>query len=328
MERSIFQQYYEHHELVDRFLADKSSAIDVLIPVIHTTELWEANLFSIYREVPVNRLLLGDGGCIDDTIEIAKKFPRVVVVDQKHIKTLGYCMKELIEEVETEWFAYFHSDVYLPPGWFEVMAKYQGQYDWYGCPQQVTTMAEYRQVDSICGERRPYAGTQIGRKQAFVEGLKSIDDDYVYRQEDFVFASIVENGGYKHGFVEDTFHYHQMMRKESPWAREIKKVTIEVEWSPEEKDRAEISQAKGIVKYLHPTSLHKLWLSSILMGLCERNAIDITEFDKWAVGVNPLWHGNMNTSLIKEIIARQRRKQYISEKKLMVKKLVKQLIGK
>lgn len=313
---------------MDRFLENKSSAIDVLIPIIHTTELWEANLFSIYKEIPVNRLLLGDGGCIDDTVEIAKKFPRVVVVDQKHIKTLGYCMKELIERVETEWFAYLHSDVYLPPGWFDVMAKYQNRYDWYGCPQQVTVMAEYKNVDCILGQRRPYAGTQIGRKVAFVEGLKTIDDDYVYRQEDFVFASIVENSGYKHGYVEDTFHYHQMMRKESPWARKIKKVAIEVEWSPEEKDRADISQAKGIVKYLNPTSLHKLWLSGILVELCARNAVNLTEFHKWAIGVNPLWEGNINTSLIRVSISRLKTSQFISGKRLIVKKFINQLTGK
>lgn len=317
MEQSIFRQYYEHHELVDRFLEDKTSAIDVLIPIIHTTELWEANLFSIYREIPVNRLLLGDGGCIDDTIEIAKRFPRVVVVDQKHIKTLGYCIKELIEQVETDWFAYLHSDVYLPQGWFDLMAKYQDQYDWYGCPQQVTSMAEYRLIDNIRGERRPYAGSQIGRKAAFIEGIKSIDDDYVYRQEDLVFASIIEDAGYKNGYVDEAFHYHQIMRKESPWARKIKRVAIEIEWSPEEKARDDNSLARGVVKYLKPTRLHKIWLFDILKELHGRKAIDLTGFYKWAVEVNPLWKGNIDVSLIRELIFREKIKKFI--KSLMEK---------
>lgn len=312
MERSIFQQYYEHRELVDRFLENKSPAVDVIIPIIHTTELWEANLFSIYREIPVNRLLLGDGGCIDDTIEIAKRFPRVVVVDQKHIKTLGYCIRELIEGVETEWFIYLHSDVYLPSGWFDVMEKYQGQYDWYGCPQQITTMAEYRQVDSIRGERRPYAGSQIGRKIAFVEGLKTIDDDYVYRQEDLVFAAIVENSGYRNGYVDDVFHYHQVMRKESPWAREIKGVTIEIEWSPEEKERSDFSFIRGLIKYLKPTRLNKLLVFDVLSYHFEYKAVNLKDFYKWAVETNPLWEGNINISLIRELVFRKKLRRFLS----------------
>ena len=55
---------------------DPSDAVDVLIPVMHTNDLWEANLLSIYREIPVKRLLLGDAGCIDRTVEIARRFPR------------------------------------------------------------------------------------------------------------------------------------------------------------------------------------------------------------------------------------------------------------
>ncbi len=56
-------------------------AVDVIIPIIHTNELWRANLKSIYREIPVNRLILGDGGCIDDSIDVAREFPRVQVLD-------------------------------------------------------------------------------------------------------------------------------------------------------------------------------------------------------------------------------------------------------
>ena len=59
MTESIFQRYYRPVPLVDRFARDPSDAVDVIIPIIHTNELWDTNLRSIYREVPVKRLLLG-----------------------------------------------------------------------------------------------------------------------------------------------------------------------------------------------------------------------------------------------------------------------------
>ena len=131
---SIFEEYYTKQPFHDRFISDNENAIDVIVPVYHTNELWQANLTSIYREVPVSRLLISDGGCIDDSIEIVSKFPRVSVLDHREYKTLGKCIAELIKMVDTKWFIYLHSDVYLPPGWFDTMIKYNNKYDWYGCP--------------------------------------------------------------------------------------------------------------------------------------------------------------------------------------------------
>src|SRR5436190_88090 len=109
---SIFREYYREHNFVDRFETDRSAAVDVIIPVIHTNELWKANLFSLYREIPIHKLFIGDGGCIDNSIDVVKKFPRVEILDHRAYKTLGYSLRKLIEAVEADWFIYVHSDVY------------------------------------------------------------------------------------------------------------------------------------------------------------------------------------------------------------------------
>ena len=80
---SIFERYYKEEIFVDRKIEKKESGIDVIIPLINTNELFERNLYSFYREIPINNLLIGNGGCTDSSIEIAKKFPRVKVFDQK-----------------------------------------------------------------------------------------------------------------------------------------------------------------------------------------------------------------------------------------------------
>lgn len=270
-------------------MSDPTDAIEIVIPVIHTNELWRANLLSIYREVPVRRLLISDGGCKDNSISIAREFPRVEVLDHRQYVSLGYCLRKLIEAVETEWFAYLHSDVYLPAGWFNAMRAHQKEYDWFGCPQRITAMIEYPSVDIMGGEVRPHAGSQMGRKAAFLPGLPEIDDDYVYRQEDFVLRHLVEKHGFKSGNVEDIFHFHQVMHKISPWARKLSSVVVKVEWSREEEVRASMMQIKGIVKYLEPTPALVSEVEVHLRKLLSLNAITKAEFDQWVAATKPGW---------------------------------------
>lgn len=282
---SIFRRYYSRETFRDRFLTDPDDSVDVIIPVVHTNELWESNLNSLYREIPINRLLIGDGGCIDDSIEIALKFPRVEVFDHTSYVSLGYSVRKLIEAVETEWFIYIHSDVYLPDGWFDAMRRHQAEYDWFGCSMQHTVMVEYRLDYGV----RPWAGSQMGRKVAFEEGLAQIDDDYIYRQEDFVFANLVKQAGFKEGRVDDTFHYHQTIHKPSPWARQVQSVKLDTKIDHEEEVRTHTMQARGIVKYLEPNPdlFHRARVS--LLRLFELGELDWHEFKRWVTETNPAW---------------------------------------
>lgn len=242
----IFREYFSDSPFIDRFSLEQDRAITVIIPVIHSNALWRKNLESFYREIPVQELILADGGCIDDTVKIAEEFPRVRVLDHRDFRTLGYSIRGLIEEVSTEWFAYLQSDVFLPPGWFDEMWSHTSEYDWFGCKERHTVMVEY---DGEFGER-PWAGSQIGRKEAFGSGLFEVEDDYVYRQEDYVFANIVKRGGFREGKVSSTFHYHQTCYKESPFFRKIAGVQVNVQPSQAELERMWTMHARGIVKYL------------------------------------------------------------------------------
>lgn len=295
--KSIFSEYYADKPFVDRFVAEPTRAVDVIIPVIHTNELWEANLLSFYREIPINKLLIGDGGCIDDSIRIAEKFPRVQIFDHRSFKSLGYSIRKLIEAVETDWFVYIHSDVYLPSGWFDAMQKHQSEYDWFGCSMQHTVMVEH---DNVYGER-PWAGSQMGRKKAFESGLGRIDDDYVYRQEDFVFADIVQKAGFKEGKVTDTFHYHQTMHKPTPWGRKVKAVKIDVELSREEEVRVWMMMGKGIIKYLQPSNDFLISVASISADyLISNKELTWGEFQQWVRQTNPKWLPYIRRGLLKK----------------------------
>lgn len=311
MKQSIFKEYFTTQDFQDRFLSDDSNAVDVIIPVFHTNELWNANLHSIYREIPVRRLLISDGGVIDDSLDIVKQFPRVEIFDHTKNKTLGKCISELIKEVTSEWFIYLHSDVYLPSGWFEKMINYQDKYDWYGCPMNITVMVNYR----LDEPRRPYAGSQMGRKVAF-QNVDIIDDDYVYRQEDFVFNKIVESAGYTTGKVEDTFHYHQVMYRESKgFDLNVKSVSIETNTNRDEVLRNYEMQLRGVVKYLKPDdewAAKEFETYSTLM--LDRGLIEYKSFRKWISITNPDWLDSFNSNfLINYMIRRIYRKiKYIA----------------
>jgi hypothetical protein len=311
----IFARYYAKEDFVDRYAGRPEGAVDVIIPVLATNELWEKNLISIYREIPVNRLLLGDGGCADETIRIARKFPRVEVLDHSSFKTLGYSVKELIKAVETDWFIYLHSDVYLPEGWFDTMRSHQGQYDWFGCPMRITVLIEYPHSTPD----RPYAGSQMGRKAAFSAKLDRIDDDYVYRQEDFIFARLVEDGNFRHGKIEDTFHYHQVMPRlygKDGRARKFKNIDVAVEMAPEEEMLTIDTQLRGTIKYLRPDLQHIRGVEENLQYLLNMKKIDLQEFHQWVTKTNPEWlpyipasNGRLTfSSLFKRVKERLRRR--------------------
>lgn len=85
----LFEILFDN-EFVDRYEKDKDRAIDVIIPLLNSNHYFNKSLINFYKRIPINRLLIGDGGTTDDSLEILKKFPRVVVFDQSDFKSQGF----------------------------------------------------------------------------------------------------------------------------------------------------------------------------------------------------------------------------------------------
>jgi len=79
-------------------------------------------LESIYRNVPVNRLIVVDGGSTDGTLKLIQQYPKVEVIDDSG-GNRATARQKGIEAVETEWFMFVDSDVILCEGWFDKAAK-------------------------------------------------------------------------------------------------------------------------------------------------------------------------------------------------------------
>lgn len=75
-------------------------------------------LDSIYANIPVNRLIVVDGGSNDGTVDLVQRYPRVEI-----IADLGgnraTARQKGIEAAETEWHLHVDSDVVLCKDWFK-----------------------------------------------------------------------------------------------------------------------------------------------------------------------------------------------------------------
>lgn len=286
MEETIFHRFYQDKTLIDRKTTNNEEGVDVIIPILNTNELFKANLFSFYREIPINKLLIGDGGCIDDSIDIVKHFPRVTIYNQKEFHTLGYRIRKLIEEVSTDWFVYLHSDVFLPKGWYDEMIKHQNKYDWYECFRRMTIIFEYSSEGQNKAER-PFSGSQMGRTEAF-KNIR-IEDDYLYRNEDIIFGELIKAEGFKYGRIADTYHYHQLMNKRGEKEPKLKKIAIEKETDIEWEIQMSKMQIEGIIKYLQPKRYLTKGVNAHISILLRHNALDWSEFKEWVGQTNPAW---------------------------------------
>lgn len=284
---SIFEKYYKKEDFQDRKVQNKESGIDVIIPIFNTNELFEKNLYSIYREIPINRLLIGNAGSTDGSIAILKKFPRVEIFDQSNYKSLGYCIAELISKVQTEWFVYLHADVYLPEKWYDIMIQYQDNYDWFECDRHMTTLIEFD--PNIKNMPRSYSGSQMGRTEAFENIIPKIDDDHLYRNEDIVLQDMILAEGYTYGRVLDTLHYHQVMNKRGEKEPKFKKVLIERFTDKGWEIRTYEMQVRGIIKYTQPKPHLIRAVNKPLRILQQNNSLDINEFKNWVKNTNEVW---------------------------------------
>ncbi|MEM3577073.1 MAG: glycosyltransferase family 2 protein [Candidatus Bathyarchaeia archaeon] len=98
-----------------------NESIDVVMLTKNSERMLEKCLDSVYRNVPVNRLIIVDGYSTDSTLEITKKFHEkygnvVLIMDNG---TRGSARMKGIKEVKTDWFIFVDSDVTLCDGWYE-----------------------------------------------------------------------------------------------------------------------------------------------------------------------------------------------------------------
>ncbi len=99
--------------------------IDVAILTMNSARMLRECFDSVYKNVPVNNLIVVDGFSTDGTVEIVQeykeKYGKVIVVQEKG--TRGSARQTAIGLVQTEWFMFVDSDVTLSKNWFAEAQK-------------------------------------------------------------------------------------------------------------------------------------------------------------------------------------------------------------
>jgi len=100
--------------------------IDVVMLTKNSERLLSKSLASVYKNVPVNRLIVIDAFSTDRTNailnEFSKRYGNVKILTDKGSR--GEARQRGIHEVETDWFMFVDSDVVLCKDWFRKASRH------------------------------------------------------------------------------------------------------------------------------------------------------------------------------------------------------------
>ena len=227
--------------------------MDVICPVYWVDDrLFYRNVRSWIKELPVKKIILGINNPKLDLSKSLYSEDKAFIsqnweyINQLHLKTLGMCLVDLIDKVETKWFAFVHSDAFITPYAFEIMKQYikpkmgiieSERLHWDGTISFIHNAYQipHYTFDNYYNIDRATSGFQIFQKKAIESLLDKIEDDYIYRNEDLIFQyeCIMNNYDYQKTLA---IHIHQ---------------TFNTQWTFPEIE-ANLMQVKGLIKYTEP----------------------------------------------------------------------------
>ena len=278
-----------NHEKIDRRVVEPElEPVDVLMLTLHAAQYLGRCLDSVYREIPVNRLIILDGGSNDKTVEIADKYPRTEIHVRPDIRTTGKGLEFLFSCAKTPWIAMIDADMELAEGWYDEMSGYKSEYDYFES-KRIMHYEFWREVPgSVDMQKRSAAIGQLARRDCFAQ--YHVDDDYMWRATDYLLKQVAEKNGYRFGKVSTTYHYHHTTDTPKYESDEHKRGSRLVFQEPRievlhrenwEKRLDDFSRA--IVKYIDPEFVFPSAYEGTLRALLHLDA-------EWIRKTNPRWH--------------------------------------
>jgi glycosyltransferase involved in cell wall biosynthesis len=232
--------------------------IDVVMLTLDAENFLDRSLHTVYREIPVRKLLVCDGGSKDDTINILNRFPRLELHVRPDIRTTGKAMEFLFSLVTTKWFVLIDSDIELSSGWYDAMVGNIDDYDVLESGRRILAYHIYRE-DKVkpAPDSRSLDLCHMIRKSAIQEF--QCDDDYMWRYTDILLRQVTEKSGHKYKKIESSYHVHNETERIAYESDKEKSFQKTIWKGPQiiviDKDRARLSMtknAKAVVKYLDP----------------------------------------------------------------------------
>jgi glycosyltransferase involved in cell wall biosynthesis len=101
-----------------------SKKVDVLIVTFNNSRTLSTCLNHVRDFIPYNKILVGDGGSRDTTVEVARRMGAQVYNYKGNDNMIGRIRYKLAERAETEWVLYIDSDTYVYPNFWESVSRY------------------------------------------------------------------------------------------------------------------------------------------------------------------------------------------------------------
>jgi glycosyltransferase involved in cell wall biosynthesis len=195
------------------------SGFDVVMLTKNSMPYLRESLPAIMSSIPVNRLIIVDGGSKDGTLEYAQSFPSVEVIHDPG--TRATARQRGIEAVETDWHVHVDSDVILCRDWMQRARPYLDDPS-LGALWGVTYPLGKTYTDILKALAVLYRTTtaEIQLRQAryllhdtlirtsAVKGIE-IPPDYHVQEDQFIGEHITSRG-YRWLKVADPFCYHRL----------------------------------------------------------------------------------------------------------------------
>jgi len=191
-----------------------SSRADVIILTRNSMEpSLPETIASVLANIPVNRLIVVDGGSTDGTREYLAKREDVLLIDDSR----GYratARQKGIENVQTEFFAFVDSDMILQRDWYlealNLMMPKVGAISTY--PRYFGTAERaQRALEKMYGRptRRRFDTAAALLRTSAVRGIKIPNEDEQVPSEDEFIGRAVQKRGYEVLCVGRPVAYHQ-----------------------------------------------------------------------------------------------------------------------
>lgn len=177
----------------------------------------QETLESVFANVPVNRLIVVDGGSSDGTVELVSRQRNAAVIDDS-AGTRATARQKGIESVTTEFFAFIDSDVILQKDWYgQAMEWFDRKVggvatfpiqmgDEADAQRAIARLYRLKSVNELAGRKRFDTAAAVIRAEA-VRGMK-IPRELQAGEDEFI-GRFIQGRGFRAFVVPRPVVHHQ-----------------------------------------------------------------------------------------------------------------------